>query len=95
MKIVAMQQLAELLLPYTIEQVIREEIDPEFQWDYSAKSLEMMIESTLDIVELIMKIEHRYGVDIPDDFARQMIDADPQPMMMSYWREKRLGDLGI
>jgi acyl carrier protein len=95
MKIMTMRQLAELLLPYTIEQVIREEIDPEFQWDYSAKSLGMMIDNTLDIVELIMKIESRYGVDIPDDFAEQMIDADPQPMMMSYWRDKRLGELGI
>ena len=94
MKIMTMQQLAELLLPYTIEQLIREEIDSSFQWDYSAKSLESMIDA-LNIVELVMKIEEKYGVDIPDDLAEQMISGDPQPMTMSYWRDKRLGDLGI
>jgi acyl carrier protein len=94
MKIMTMRQLAELLLPYTIEQAIREEIDPKFQWDYSAKSLESMM-NVVDIVDLIMKIELRYGVDIPDDLAEKMISGDPQPMMMSYWRDKRLGELGI
>jgi len=94
MKIMTMRQLAELLLPYTIEQLIREEIDPEFQWDYSAKSLESMM-NVVDIVDLIMKIELRYGVDIPDDLGEKMISGDPQPMMMSYWRDKRLGELGI
>jgi acyl carrier protein len=94
MKIMTMRQLAELLLPYTIEQAIREEIDPKFQWDYSAKSLESMLDA-LDIVELVMKIEKKYGVDIPDDLAEKMISGDPQPMMMSYWRDKRLGDIGI
>jgi len=94
MKIMTMRQLAELLLPYNIEQAIREEIDPNFQWDYSAKSLESMLDA-LDIVELVMKIEKKYGVDIPDDLAEKMISGDPQPMMMSYWRDKRLGDIGI
>ena len=94
MKILAMRQLAELLLPNSIEQAIREEIDPDFQWDYSAKSLESMMD-VLDIVELIMKIESRYGVDIPDEFGEKMISGDPQPMMISYWRDKRLGELGI
>lgn len=94
MKIMTMRQLAELLLPYTIEQAIREEIDPKFQWDYSAKSLESMM-NVVDIVDLIMKIELRYGVDIPDDLGEKMISGDPQPMMMSYWRDKRLGELGI
>lgn len=95
MKIMTMRQLAELLHPKTIEQLIREEIDSSFQWDYSAKSLDMMVENTLDIVELVMKIEEKYGVDIPDDLAEQMISGDPQPMTMSYWRDKRLGELGI
>ena len=94
MKILAMRQLAELLLPNSIEQVIREEIDSSFQWDYSAKSLESMMD-VVEIVELIMKIESRYGVEIPDDFGEKMISGDPQPMMISYWRDKRLGELGI
>jgi len=94
MKILAMRQLAELLLPNSIEQVIREEIDSSFQWDYSAKSLESMMD-VVEIVELIMKIESRYGVEIPDDFGEKMISGDPQPMMISYWRDKRLGEIGI
>jgi len=94
MKILAMRQLAELLLPNSIEQVIREEIDSSFQWDYSAKSLDSMMD-VVEIVELIMKIESRYGVEIPDDFGEKMISGDPQPMMISYWRDKRLGEIGI
>lgn len=87
--------IATLLYPKTIEDIIREKIDEDFQWDHSAKKFIEMNVDDLDLVEVIMNIEKEYDCSIPDELGEYMFSMDPQLLMRSYIRNKRIEELGI
>ena len=95
MEIKTIHELTELLYPKTIENIIREHIDDLFEWDYCAKTFYEMNLDDLDIIEVIMNIEKEYDCSIPDELGEYMLSVDPQLLMRSYTRNKRIEELGL
>ena len=95
MEIKTIHELVELLHPKTIEDIIREKILDDLIWDYDAKSFDDMGLDDLDIVETIMHIEKEYGCSIPDDLGEYMFSMDPQLLMRSHIRNRRIEELGL
>ena len=95
MTIKTIEQLVTLLFPKTFNDMIREHIDYDFEWDYSAKTFNEMNVDDLDMIEVIMNIEKEYDCEIPDDLGEYMFSMDPQPLMRSYIRNKRIEELGL
>jgi hypothetical protein len=65
------------------------------EWDYSAKSFGEMGFDTLDFIEVIMDLEKALDCVIPDSLADQLEGAEPNTLLLSAMRSKRLDDLGI
>ena len=95
MTIKTIEQLVTLLFPKTFNDMIREHIDYDFEWDYSAKTFNEMNVDDLDMIEVLMNIEKEYDCEIPDDLGEYMFSMDPQLLMRSYIRNKRIEELGI
>ena len=95
MEIKTIHELTELLYPKTIENIIREHIDDLFEWDYCVKTFYEMNLDDLDIIEVIMNIEKEYDCLIPDELGEYMFSMDPQLLMRSYTRNKRIEELGL
>lgn len=95
MTIKTIEQLVTLLFPKTFNDMIREHVDYDFEWDYEAKSFGDMGLDDLDIVEVIMNIEKEYDCQIPDELGEYMFSMDPQLLMKYYIRNKRIEELGI
>lgn len=95
MEIKTIHELTELLHPKTFENIIREHIDEGFEWDHSVKKFAEMNVDDLDIIEVIMNIEKEYDCEIPDELGEYMFSMDPQLLMRSYIRNKRIEELGI
>jgi hypothetical protein len=49
----------------------------------------------LDIIEIIMNIEKIYDCLINDELGEYMFSMDPQLLMRSYIRNKRIEELGL
>ena len=95
MTIKTIEQLVTLLQPKTLNDMVREHLDNDFEWDYNAKTFNEMNVDDLDMVEVIMNIEKEYDCEIPDDLGEYMFSMDPQLLMRSYIRNKRIEELGI
>ena len=65
------------------------------EWDYSAKSFGEMGFDTLDFIEVIMDLEKALDCVIPDELADQLEGAEPNTLILSAMRSRRLDDLGI
>jgi hypothetical protein len=87
--------IATLLYPKSFEDIIRENIDDEFQWDYNVKKFEDMNLGDLDIIEIIMNIEKIYDCLINDELGDYMLNMNPQEIMLQYRRNKCIEELGI
>jgi acyl carrier protein len=95
MTIKTIEQLVTLLQPKTFNDMVREHLDNDFEWDYNAKTFNEMNVDDLDMVEVIMNIEKEYDCEIPDDLGDYMFSMDPQLLMRSYIRNKRIEELGL
>ncbi len=95
MTIKTIEQLITLLFPKTFNDMIREHVDNDFEWNYSAMTFAEMDVDDLDLIETIMNIEKEYDCEIPDDLGEKILSENPQPLMKSYLRNSRLEELGI
>lgn len=65
------------------------------EWDYQAKSFEDMGMDAMDMISFIINIENNLCCVIPDDVADRICCMDPNGLLVSVLRQRRLDELGI
>lgn len=65
------------------------------EWDYSAKTFEEIGADMLDIIEVIMDLENIMDCEITDDLADLVSISNPNDLLLSVTRQRKLDDLGI
>lgn len=95
MTIKTIEQLVTILLPNTFNDMVREHVDNDFEWDYNAKTFTEMDVDDLDLIEVIMNIEKKYDCYITDYLGEKILNDNPQKLMISYRRNSRLEEIGI
>jgi acyl carrier protein len=65
------------------------------EWDYSAKTFDEIGADMLDIIEVIMELEKIMDCEITDDLADLVSISNPNDLLLSVTRQRKLDDLGI
>jgi acyl carrier protein len=64
-------------------------------WDYSAKTFDEMDADSLDVIEAIMYLEKVLDCVIPDDLGDLILVTNPNDLIVSVIRQRKLEELGI
>jgi len=78
---------------FSLENLVNEKTG--FQWDYTAKTFGQMGVDDLDVVELVMDIEKAFDCVITDDLLDVLYGCDPNSLLVSVIRQRKLEELGI
>ena len=69
--------------------------DKGCQWDCSAKTFEEIGADMLDIIEVIMELEKIMDCEITDALAELVSIGNPNDLLLSVARQRKLDELGI
>lgn len=64
-------------------------------WDYEAETFEEMGADDLDVIEMIMELEKTFDCEIRDECGELMLKMNPNDLLISVRRKRKLDDLGI
>jgi acyl carrier protein len=78
---------------FSLEKLVNEKTG--CQWDYTAKTFGQMGVDELDVVELVMDIEKIFDCVITDDLLDVLYGCDPNSLLVSVIRQRKLEELGI
>ena len=65
------------------------------EWNYDAKCFGDLGADDLDIIEVIMWLEKVMGCYIPDELGEVILKMNPNELIQSYVRDKKIKELGI
>ena len=64
-------------------------------WNYDAKTFYEMGADNIDVIEVIMDIEKIFDCVIPDDLGDLILSMNPNDLLISVRRQRKLDELGI
>ena len=78
---------------FSLENLYEEKVGCD--WCYEAKTFDEMGADDLDVIELIMEIEKLFDCVIADECCDLIRNMNPNDLLISARRQKRLWELGI